>query len=158
MNKFSPKIRVSVGNLYKNNKKGRKCVPAIEQYSPTNRKRIETFCVLYPFFSTSTAFVDTKSIQVICLALFGVIFLLRKSDIVPDGRSDIIFALKPQRAKRISRPKDISRTCAYHSPKANRVGAPAIEQVRQFYSPEASYTHFVRDIAFGSDMRYARLM
>ena len=35
--------------------------------------------------------------------------------------------------------------------------APAIKQVRQLYSPLASYMHFVRDIAFGSDMRYARL-
>jgi hypothetical protein len=30
-------------------------------------------------------------------------------------------------------------------------------QVRQLYSPAASDMHFVRDIAFGSDMRYARL-
>mgnify|MGYP003473724282 CR=1 FL=1 len=36
-------------------------------------------------------------------------------------------------------------------------GAPAIKQVRQLYSPAASDMHFVRDIAFGSDMRYARL-
>ena len=33
----------------------------------------------------------------------------------------------------------------------------AIKQVRQLYSPLASDMHFVRDIAFGSDMRYARL-
>ena len=32
-----------------------------------------------------------------------------------------------------------------------------IKQVRQLYSPAASDMHFVRDIAFGSDMRYARL-
>jgi len=37
------------------------------------------------------------------------------------------------------------------------LGAPAIKQVRQLYSPSASDMHFVRDIAFGSDMRYARL-
>ena len=37
------------------------------------------------------------------------------------------------------------------------LGAPAIKQVRQLYSPAASDMHFVRDIAFGSDMRYARL-
>ena len=36
-------------------------------------------------------------------------------------------------------------------------GTPAIKQVRQLYSPLASDMHFVRDIAFGSDMRYARL-
>jgi len=36
-------------------------------------------------------------------------------------------------------------------------GAPAINQVRQLYSPLASDMHFVRDIAYGSDMRYARL-
>ena len=35
--------------------------------------------------------------------------------------------------------------------------APAVEQVPQLYSPAASDMHFVRDIAFGSDMRYARL-
>ena len=37
------------------------------------------------------------------------------------------------------------------------LGAPALSQVRQLYSPAASDMHFVRDIAFGSDMRYARL-
>jgi hypothetical protein len=36
------------------------------------------------------------------------------------------------------------------------IGVPAIKQVRQLYSPVASDMHFVRDIAFGSDMRYAR--
>ena len=40
---------------------------------------------------------------------------------------------------------------------AGTFGAPAIKQVRQLYSPAASDMHFVRDIAFGSDMRYARL-
>ena len=37
------------------------------------------------------------------------------------------------------------------------LGAPAIKQVHQLYSPLASDMHFVRYIAFGSDMRYARL-
>ena len=37
------------------------------------------------------------------------------------------------------------------------LGAPAIKQVRQLYSPAASDMYFVRDIAFGSDMRCARL-
>ena len=37
------------------------------------------------------------------------------------------------------------------------LGAPVIKQVRQLYSPGASDMHFVRDIAFGSDMRCARL-
>jgi len=41
--------------------------------------------------------------------------------------------------------------------KRHPVGAPVIKQVRQLYSPAASDMHFVRDIAFGSDMRYARL-
>ena len=41
--------------------------------------------------------------------------------------------------------------------KGHRDGAPAIKQVRQLYSPAASDLHFMRDIAFGSDMRYARL-
>ena len=41
--------------------------------------------------------------------------------------------------------------------KESALGAPAIKQVRQLYSPAASDMHFVRDIAFGSDMRYARL-
>ena len=35
-----------------------------------------------------------KDFLVICLARLGVIFLLRKSDIAPVGRSDIIFAPK----------------------------------------------------------------
>ena len=37
-------------------------------------------------------------------------------------------------------------------------GAPAIKQVRQLYSPTASDIHFVRDMSFGRDMRYARLL
>ena len=41
--------------------------------------------------------------------------------------------------------------------KENLLVAPAVEQVPQLYSPLASDMHFVRDIAFGSDMRYARL-
>ena len=41
--------------------------------------------------------------------------------------------------------------------KKGLLGAPAIKQVPQLYSPLASDMHFVRDIAFGSDMRYARL-
>ena len=36
------------------------------------------------------------------------------------------------------------------------LGAPAIKQVRQLYSPTASDMHFVRDMSFGRDMRYAR--
>ena len=36
------------------------------------------------------------------------------------------------------------------------IGAPAIKQVRQLYSPTASDMHFVRDMSFGRDMRYAR--
>ena len=36
------------------------------------------------------------------------------------------------------------------------LGAPAIKQVRQLYSPTASDIHFVRDVSFGRDMRYAR--
>jgi len=36
--------------------------------------------------------VGRQSFLVICLARLGVIFLLRKSDITPDGRSDILFA------------------------------------------------------------------
>ena len=40
-------------------------VPAIEQYNHTNRKRIENFYVLYPFFLTSTAFVDANTPLVI---------------------------------------------------------------------------------------------
>jgi len=35
-------------------------------------------------------------------------------------------------------------------------GAPALKQVRQLYSPAASDMHFVRDMSFGRDMRYAR--
>ena len=71
-------------------------------------------------FLTSTAFVSTNANQVICLALLGVIFSLRESDIAPDGRSDILFALVTSNAR-----------SAYHSPQANRVGAPALSQVRQ---------------------------
>ena len=41
--------------------------------------------------------------------------------------------------------------------KKDRIGVPALSRVRQLYSPAASYIHFVCDIAFGSDMRYARL-
>ena len=41
--------------------------------------------------------------------------------------------------------------------KNNALGAPAIKQVRQLYSPTASDMHFVRDMSFGRDMRYARL-
>ena len=37
-------------------------VSAIEQTPLTNRKRIENFYVLYPFFLASTAFVDTNTI------------------------------------------------------------------------------------------------
>ena len=56
-------------------------MPAIEQDIPTNRKRIENFYVLYPFFLTSTAFVDTNAILVMsyeaCFQL-AVMSLLRK--------------------------------------------------------------------------------
>ena len=40
--------------------------------------------------------------------------------------------------------------------KRGAFGAPAIKQVRKLYSPTASDMHFVRDISFGRDMRYAR--
>lgn len=40
--------------------------------------------------------------------------------------------------------------------KEDTLGAPAIKQVRQLYSPTASDMHFVRDMSFGRDMRYAR--
>ena len=36
------------------------------------------------------------------------------------------------------------------------LGVPAIEQVRQLYSPSASDMHFVRDMSFGRDMRFSR--
>ena len=38
--------------------------------------------------------------------------------------------------------------------KSPDLGVPV---VRQLYSPVASYMHFVRDIAYGSDIRYACL-
>ena len=37
------------------------------------------------------------------------------------------------------------------------LGAPAVEQARQLYSPLASSMRYARDIAFGSYMRCARL-
>ena len=42
--------------------------------------------------------------------------------------------------------------------KKEPLGASAIKQVRQLYSPTASDMHFVRDMSFGRDMRYARDM
>ncbi len=83
-------------------------------------------------FLTSTAFVGTNATKVICFAFAQRdITRFTRSDIAPDGRRDSIFVLKIQRAKRLSRPKDISRTCAYHSPQANITGVPALRQVRQ---------------------------
>ena len=87
-------------------------------------KRIENFCIPYPFFLTIIVSEDTNETKVICFA-----FALRY--IAPVGRSDIIFASKLQRTKCISRPKDISRIHAYHSPKANIAVAPALSQMRQ---------------------------
>ena len=44
---------------------------------------------------------------VICLAQLGVIFLLRKSDIAPDDRSDILFAFETFSSTNIANiPKD----------------------------------------------------
>ena len=67
----------------------------------------------------------------ICLAQLSVIFSLRKSDIAPDGRSDILFAFVVSNARsayHCRRQYHAGR--AYHSPQANRVGAPALSQVR----------------------------
>ena len=69
---------------------------------------------------------------VICLALLGVIFLLRKSDIAPCGRSDSLFALVTSNARSAYHcQRQYHARSAYHSPKANRVGAPALSQVRR---------------------------
>ena len=40
--------------------------------------------------------------------------------------------------------------------KKGGIGVPALRQVRQLYSPQASDMHFVRDMSFGRDMRFAR--
>ena len=69
-------------------------VLAIEQKTCMNKKRIENFYVLYPFFLTSTAFVNTNTTK--------VIFRLRRSDIIAIAIvilksydfSDILFAIK----------------------------------------------------------------
>ena len=49
---------------------------------------------VYLFFLTSTAFVAAKAIQMICLALLGVIFLLCKSDIALAGTSRSVLKLE----------------------------------------------------------------
>ena len=68
---------------------------------------------------------------VIYLARLGVIFLLRKSDVVPDGRSDILFAFVASNARSAyHRRRQYHARSAYHSPQTNRVGAPALSQVR----------------------------
>ena len=66
---------------------------AIEQYTFTNRKRTENFHILCPLFLTSTAFVGTNATKVICFAFAQRdITRFTRSDIAPDGRSDMIFA------------------------------------------------------------------
>ena len=68
----------------------------------------------------------------ICLASLGVIFLLCKSDIAPDGRSDILFAFVVSNARSAYHcRRQYHARSAYHSTEANRVGAPALSQVRQ---------------------------
>ena len=68
---------------------------------------------------------------VICLARLGVIFLLCKSDIAPGGRSDILFAFAVSNARSAYHcQRQYHARSAYHSPQANRVGAPALSQVR----------------------------
>ena len=53
------------------------------------------FIYCLSIFLTSTAFVGTNATKVICFAFAQRdITRLTRSDIVPDGRSDIIFALK----------------------------------------------------------------
>ena len=67
----------------------------------------------------------------ICLAQLSVIFSLRKSDIAPDGRSDILFAFETSNARSAYHcRRQYHARSAYHSPQANRVGAPALSQVR----------------------------
>ena len=48
-------------------------------------------------------------------------------------------------------------TARFHQIEKAPIRVPAIEQVRQFYSPTASDMHFERDMSFGRDMRFARL-
>ena len=61
-----------------------------------------------------------------------MIFLLRKSDIAPDGRSDILFAFETSNARSAYHcRRQYHARSAYHSPQANRVSAPALSQVRQ---------------------------
>ena len=91
-------------------------------------------------------------IIVICLAKLGVIFLLRKSEVIFYSPLSL-----QTRVAHITAQGNITHKVHITRRKANRVGAPAIKQVRQLYSPAESDMHFVRDIAFGSDMRYARL-
>ena len=68
----------------------------------------------------------------ICLAQLGVIFLRRKSDIAPCGRSDILFAFVASNARSAYHcRRQYHARSAYHSPKANRVGAPALWQMRR---------------------------
>ena len=62
----------------------------------------------------------------ICLAQLSVIFSLRKSDIAPDGRSDILFAFVVSNARSAYHcRRQYHARSAYHSPQANRVGATA---------------------------------
>ena len=73
-----------------------------------------------------------KGFSVICLARLGVIFLLCKSDIAPEGRSDILFAFVTSNARSAYRcRRQYHARSAYHSQQANRVGAPVPSQVRQ---------------------------
>ena len=98
--------------------------------------------ILCPFFTrlapqgivcyTFSVLSGGKDFLVICLARLGVIFLLRKSDIAPDGRSDILFAFVISNARSAYHCRwQYHARSAYHSPQANRVGASALSQVRQ---------------------------
>ena len=62
-----------------------------------------------------------------------MIFSLRKSDIAPDGRSDILFAFVVSNARSAYHcRRQYHARSAYHSPEANRVGAPALSQVHHW--------------------------
>ena len=70
------------------------------------------------------------------LRTLSVIFLLRKSDIAPLCFAVILYSpCNFQRAKRISLPKAISRTCAYHSHTfARQMWANITEKSRLFFT------------------------
>ena len=81
----------------------------------------------------SNLHIPTKALRVIYLALLGVIFLLRKSDIAPDGRSDILFAFVNSNTYSVYHcRRQYHARSAYNSPQANRVGAPQVRQGRRF--------------------------